>query len=242
MTDNALVAQTQTVTPMRLIEMAAERGASIEQMAQLFELKLRVEADEARKAYDEAISLFKAELPRITKNITVNDGPLKGKKYADLYAVVSAITPNLSLYGLSASWKLTRDEPGWIEVTCSIRHKQGHSEAVSMGGPPDAGGAKNAIQSRASTVNYLERYTLLAAIGTSAAGEDTDANAPTANRSESMSDQEFIDHQTNIENAPTLEELHRFYLAAVKAAKVLRDTGAEAQFIKMKDARKKELK
>ncbi len=31
-----------------------------------------------------------------------------------------------------------------------------------MGGPPDAGGAKNALQARASTKSYLERYTLKA--------------------------------------------------------------------------------
>lgn len=43
-----------------------------------------------------------------------------------------------------------------------------------MGGPPDAGGAKNAIQARSSTVSYLERYTLKAITGLSEGGDDTD--------------------------------------------------------------------
>jgi hypothetical protein len=45
---------------------------------------------------------------------------------------------------------------------------------VSFGGPPDAGGAKNAIQARASTKTYLERYTLLAILGLSSKDADAD--------------------------------------------------------------------
>jgi hypothetical protein len=48
------------------------------------------------------------------------------------------------------------------------------SEAVSMGAGPDSGGAKNGIQARASTVTYLERYTLMAATGLAAQGQDDD--------------------------------------------------------------------
>ncbi|WP_439586939.1 hypothetical protein [Hydrogenophaga sp.] len=43
-----------------------------------------------------------------------------------------------------------------------------------MGGPPDAGGAKNAIMARASTVTYLERYTLKAITGLSEQDDDDD--------------------------------------------------------------------
>jgi hypothetical protein len=67
-----------------------------------------------------------------------------------------------------------------MEVTCYLRHVQGHEESVSMGGPPDAGGAKNAIQARASTKSYLERYTLKAICGVAEGGDDTDGNQPPA--------------------------------------------------------------
>src|SRR5690606_31904525 len=77
-------------------------------------------------------------------------------------------------HGLSSSWKLTKDEKDWMEVTCYLRHVGGHEESVSMGGPPDAGGAKNAIQARASTKTYLERYTLKAITGLSEQNDDTD--------------------------------------------------------------------
>jgi hypothetical protein len=62
-----------------------------------------------------------------------------------------------------------------MEVTCFLRHVGGHQESASMGGPPDAGGAKNAIQARASTKTYLERYTLKAITGLSEQDDDTDA-------------------------------------------------------------------
>lgn len=166
--------QMAAVTPMHLIERAQAANASIEQMQQLFDLQLRWEENEARKAYNKAFASFKAESVQIIKNITVSDGPLKGKKYADLFAAVNAITPALSKHGLSHSWRLTRDDKDWIEVTCTIRHELGYSESVSMGGPPDTGGAKNAIQARASSKSYLERYTLLGITGLASCDQDSD--------------------------------------------------------------------
>lgn len=163
-------------SPMGMMMSAMAKGVTPEQISQMMDLQARWERHEAEKAFNEAFAGFKAEAVRIIKNRSVTDGPLKGKKYAELFAVVNAITPALSLHGLSASWKLTRDEKDWIEVTCSIKHTQGHVESVSMGGPPDTGGAKNAIQARASTVSYLERYTLKAITGLSEQEDDTDGN------------------------------------------------------------------
>lgn len=166
--------QKQAPTPAILLQMAVEQGADLDKLERLMALQERWEATESRKAYDRAFSDFKAEAVRILKNREVTDGPLRGKSYAELFAVVNAVTPALSKHGLSSSWKITRDEPQWIEVTCTIKHVGGHFETVAMGGPPDAGGAKNAIMARASTVTYLERYTLKAITGLSEQGDDDD--------------------------------------------------------------------
>lgn len=167
-----------SATPMDLIRIAVEQGADLDRLERLMALKERWEADEARKAYNRAFSAFKAEAVKIIKNRQVTDGPLRGKKYAELFAVVDAVTPALSKHELSASWKLTKDDKDWIEVTCTLRHNSGHFEAVSMGGPPDTGGAKNQIQARASTISYLERYTLKAICGLSESEDDSDGGAP----------------------------------------------------------------
>lgn len=162
------------VTPLQLLNMAVSQGADITKLEKLLDLQERWERTEALKAFNTAFAAFKAEAVKIIKNRTVDGGPLAGKKYAELFAVVNALTPALSANGLSASWKITKDEKDWLEVTCYLTHVLGHSESVSMGGPPDTGGAKSPIQARASTVSYLERYTLKAICGVSEQGDDKD--------------------------------------------------------------------
>lgn len=161
-------------SPMGMMLAAVQQGATLEQVEKMMDLQERWAKAEAKKAYDAAFANFKAEAVKIIKGKDVTDGPLKGKSYAELHDVVNAVTPALSKHGLSSSWKLTRDEKDWMEVTCYLRHVGGHEENVSMGGPPDNGGAKNAIQARASTKTYLERYTLKAITGLSEQNDDTD--------------------------------------------------------------------
>lgn len=165
-------------SPMGMMLSAIQQGATLEQVEKMMDLQERWEKKEAKKAYDAAFANFKAEAVTIIKGRDVTDGPLKGKSYAELHDVVDAVTPALSKHGLSSSWKLTKDDKDWMEVTCYLRHVGGHEESVSMGGPPDTGGAKNAIQARASTKTYLERYTLKAITGLSERGDDKDGNGP----------------------------------------------------------------
>lgn len=159
---------------------ARAQGISTDEIGKMMDLHDRWEQREAEKAYNVAFAAFKAEAVRIVKGRKVTDGPLRGKEYAELHDVVDAVTPALSKHGLSTSWKLTRDEKDWLEVTCTLKHVGGHSETVSMGGPPDAGGAKNQLQARASTKSYLERYTLKAICGVAEGGDDTDGNSKPA--------------------------------------------------------------
>lgn len=151
-----------------------ERGLNFDQIERAMDLRDRMDAKAAEQAFNEAFAQFKAEAIRIVKNRKVTDGPLRGKSYAELFAVVDAVTPALSKFGLSTSWKRTKDDRDWIEVTCTLKHSAGHSESVSMGGPPDTGGAKNAIQARQSTESYLQRYTLKSILGVAEGGEDDD--------------------------------------------------------------------
>lgn len=167
-------------SPAAMMMQAMAQGADLAQIEKMMDLQDRWERKEAEKAYNAAFAAFKAEAVRIVKGRKVTDGPLRGKEYAELHDVVDAVTPALSRHGLSTAWKLTRDEKDWLEVTCTLKHVGGHSESVSMGGPPDAGGAKNALQARASTKSYLERYTLKAICGVAEGGDDTDGNPPPA--------------------------------------------------------------
>jgi hypothetical protein len=223
---------------MKIIEKAAmDPNFDVAKLDHLLAVRERWDASEARKAYNEAFAHFKAEAVEIIKNKKVTAGPLQGKSYAELYSVVNAVTPLLSKHGLSAAWKLTKDEKDWIEVTCYIRHVLGHAESVSMGGPPDTGGAKNPIQARASTVSYLERYTLKAACGVAEQGDDTDGNTT----GERMDENAYADHLAAIDAAADEKGLMKAFGAAWKAAESVNDVSSMRKFGEKKEARKKAL-
>ena len=171
------MAERTAATPADLVRYAMDSGADLDRLEKLMQLQIAWEQREAEKAYNRAFAKFKASGVKIIKGTTRKLGPLAGTKYAELFTVVNAITGALSENGLSASWQITRDEPKWIEVTCTLKHASGFSESVSMGGEPDIGGAKNTIQARASTIQYLERYTLKAITGLAEQDDDSDGNA-----------------------------------------------------------------
>lgn len=209
----------QAPTPMALLTIAMNQGADLDRLERLMVMQERWEANEARRAFNAAFAAFKAEAVTIVKAVTYTDGPLKGRKYADLFAVVDAATPALAKHGLSASWRLTRDEKDWLEVACTLRHAMGHSETVTMGGAPDTGGAKSAIQARASSVAYLERYTFLAITGLAAKDQDRDGQTPKAPAAQvdELPEADFQEHLKNIHEAGDDDALKAAFAAAKEA-------------------------
>lgn len=157
------------VEPSRLLQIAVEQGADIDKLTRLMELQERWEANEARKAFVRAMAAFKAEPMEIYKRKTVEikhreGGGVTTYKHAELCDVVDVVVPMMAKHGLSHRWDVRRDS-GRIHVRCIVTHALGHSESVELDGAPDDSGKKNAIQQAASTVSYLQRYTLLAIVG-----------------------------------------------------------------------------
>src|SRR5258708_19874174 len=105
----------QAITPMQMLSAAVAKGVDTEQLTKLMDLQERWEKNEARKAYHAAFAAFKSEAISIIKRVGITDGPLKGKKYADLAAAVDAATPALSKHGLSASCQITKNDKQCIE-------------------------------------------------------------------------------------------------------------------------------
>lgn len=222
-------------TPMALIQMAVQRGADIDYLKQLMDLQERHEANEAKKAYNAAFAAFKSEAITILRSKEVTDGPLKGKAYAELYSIIDAVAPAMSRHGLSHSWKITRDDKDWIEVTCTVKHELGHFETNAQGGPPDAGGAKNAIQARASTVTYLQKYTLKGICGVSDRNDDTDANQASSQLSSKAAD--WIAY---VQESADLNDLQKRYAEAFRDLQIAKDGYGTNQLNRAKDAKKKE--
>lgn len=150
-------------------------NTSVEVLRELLAVRREYEADEARKAYHDAFARFKREPLHIYKTAQRSQGPLTGQKYAELADFTRVIAPAMAKHGLSSSWRITIDKADWIEITCTVTHAGGHSESVAMGGPIDTGAGRSAIQARASSVTYLERYTLKMITGLAEQGDDSDA-------------------------------------------------------------------
>lgn len=172
----------RTLTPMDMVSRAVESGASMEILERLMALQERWEKNQARKAFDDAISKAKAELPVILKDKVVEFSSQSGKKtnyqYEDFATIYNAVTPVLSKNGIDARFRTTSDKDS-MTVTCMLTG-HGYREENSLTAPNDLSGNKNAIQAIGSTQTYLQRYTLKAALGL-AASKDDDAVAASNN-------------------------------------------------------------
>lgn len=154
-------------SPPAVIARMLNSGMALADMKGMLELQERWEANEARKAFVTAMANFKANPPTIEKDKSVGytnkDGTFTGYKHASIGNVVGKIVAGLAREGFSHRW--TVDQADQITVTCFITHERGHSESVTMKAGRDDSGKKNPIQQVASTITYLQRYTLLAATG-----------------------------------------------------------------------------
>lgn len=234
--DNLPAVHADASALMKIIDRATmDPNFDVAKLAQLLAVRDQWAATEARNAYNVAFAAFKAEVIKVVKNRSVTDGPLKGKRYAELFSVVNAVTPLLSQHGLSHAWSVKSDRDN-IAVTCTLKHILGHSESVTIDGPPDAGGAKNAIQARASTITYLERYTLKAVCGIAEDGDDNDGGG-----GKRLDEGAAADHIAAIDAAANDQELLAVYGQAHKAAIDAEDMKALRVFTQHKDARKKAL-
>lgn len=173
-----MVAASSAGDPAALIRMAVEQNAPLDRLQMLMDLQDRFEAREARKAFVAAMAGFKRLPIEIIKRKQVRFTTAKGVTeymHAELSDVTDAVGPALARHGLSHQWVITQSkEDNWITVRCTLTHESGHVEFVEMSGPPDDSAGKNDIQAIASTVSYLQRYTLLSICGIATKGQDDD--------------------------------------------------------------------
>ncbi len=226
-----------TPTPMTVLQLAVQQGATVETLRGLMELQRQWEANEARKAYVAAMNAFKADPPSLEKIKTVDFASKTGGRvnynYAPLDYVAKVIGAALSKHGLSFRWDVDQSKPPAIRVTCKLEHVAGHSESVSIEGMLHADERMNHNQRLSATLTYLERYSLLAITGMSTSEMDTDGNVV---KMDDLSEQ--LDW---IANACDVEELKKLYQQAYRKAQQAGDQNAMRAIIAAKDKRRKEL-
>jgi len=166
----------QAVNTMTVVERAIEKGLTGDDLKQMMDLQERYEANVARKAFDVAMADAQADMPLIVKNRLVNYASTKSPtgfvtyKHEDLGEVIDTIKPILHKHGLAHRFR-TNQQGDQVQVTCIITG-HGHREETTLASTRDTSGGKNNLQEIASTVTYLERYTLKAALGLAASHDD----------------------------------------------------------------------
>lgn len=173
---SALPVQSETASVLGMIErVARDPSVNMDKMLQLMSWRKEMIADQRRAQFDEAMSEAKAEIPVITKNREVDFTSQKGRtnyKYEDLAEIARVVSPILAKHGLSYRYRVTSNVNEPVTVTCIVSHRAGHFEEVTLVGGRDESGNKNSIQAVASTLTYLQRMTLKAALGLAASDDD----------------------------------------------------------------------
>lgn len=172
-----------TPDPMELLKIALNKNASIEVITQLNQLRMSIEADNARKAFNLSLAAAKREIGPIVKNRRVKFESAKAEvkngkvdyAHEDLAGIAEQIDPILSKYGLTYTYASDQPASGQLSLHCIISHELGHEKRTTLSAGVDLSGAKNHLQAIGSAATYLQRYTLKLALGLAAA-EDDDAN------------------------------------------------------------------
>lgn len=162
--------------PMDIVRAALATG-NIEIYREALAMAKEMDAIAARKAFDNAMADAKAAIPTIKKNRSVDAGEKNGKsgpkyRFEDLAEIARTIDPILGEHGLSYRFKVSSEINQPIRVTCIVSHRAGHFEETTLTSGRDDGPGRNAIQQIGSTITYLQRYTLKAALGLAASQDD----------------------------------------------------------------------
>lgn len=193
----APVAESEAAQVLAMIATAA-RDPSIDvvKLEKLFELRERVASAEARRSFNIAIANAKAEIGPIFKDKEVDFTSQKGRtnyRHETFGAIARAVDPVLGKYGLSYRFRPSQ-ETGRVRMTCIVSHRDGYFEESTLESPEDHSGNKNPIQAIGSASQYLQRYTLRAALGLSTTEHEDDGRGAFASQDAVVISDEQCEH------------------------------------------------
>lgn len=187
------VQQDQPDIMQAIMQLSKDESFDAEKMRVLVDMKNSHEDREAKRAYNQALIDFKRNPPKIIKNKKGHNS-----SYASIDSVCRQLDQPLYDLGLSFRWRIETNESK-VRVTCILAHVDGYSEESTMEQVADTSGNKNNLQGMGSTVTYLKRYTLLAALGLAEQGEDDDGMK--ALQKKNISDNQIKEVENLIEQA-----------------------------------------
>jgi hypothetical protein len=179
----------QAVSMLNIIERAAfDPSVDIARLEMLFDMQRRMIADEAKVAFERAMSAAQGEMGPVTRDAQNSH---TNSRYARLEAVIAAIGPIYTKHGFSLSFNQGESPSGAVKIICKVGHAGGHHEIYDLTGGLDAAGSqgkanKTAIQATGSTITYLRRYLTCMIFNVAIVDEDKDGNAASHNKAHLM--------------------------------------------------------
>lgn len=206
-----------------IIQQSVEKGSDIVTIEKFIHLQREEEDRQAERAFNVSFSRLQGGMPEISKtgraSFKTKNGGTMAYNFDQLSDICNAIRPLLMDTGLSYSWE-QKQEQGMITVKCTLRHGTGSSISNQMSSAPDTSGNKNNIQQIASTISYLQRYTLKALLGISSSDDDGAASTKLAN--DKINSDVFVGWKAafteTIESQSSLEALTKFKTDSVNYA------------------------
>ena len=158
-----------------LLSLAIDRNVAVETLQSLLNMQLQIRAEEAKQAYNEAMTAFQADVPVIVDIKPVYDkyGNLR-RKYSPIDYLVTQLRPYLQKYGFHFKFDTSMFEDT-VTVTCTAIHSLGHAESASITlRKIERSQMMNDTQADAGSYTMAQRYALKAVFGIVTGGTDSD--------------------------------------------------------------------
>ena len=153
----------------------------IETVERMFELTLKLKAEEARREFAEAFNAVQSELAAAPVR-KLGRNTQTGSMYARAEEVMEALDPIITKHGFSRSTSTEESaQPDTIRFVLILRHAGGHSERHFLDAPNDSVGpkgnpTKTKLHGMASSYSFCERHLCCKVFGLRLTADD-DGNA-----------------------------------------------------------------
>ena len=225
---------------LEIISNAVKDGAQADVVGKMLDHYERFQKMQAKQAFDTAMQNLRSVMPKIVKKRTAKVQTKSGAEYtypfANLEDCCETLDPHLLAHGFSYSWNSPQGSDKGLFVTCTLKHKDGHSESATIGpAPMDNSGGKNPVQAVGSTMWYLQRYSFCAVLGIAPREQDTDAGGVQPKKEMAGLDDWCI----KIADAHDYQEMRTAYDRAFAIAMEEKNQGAKDALIAARDSWRK---
>lgn len=171
-------------SPEAIIALAVQQGTPVETMERLLAMRTQLRAEQAKEAFDAAMSELQGEMPVIEKSKIICDKFGKERyRYAPIDAIIGQTREQIARHGFS--YAVTTEQPegiGEVKVITTVKHKGGHSVDSVFRIPIDKDGYMSGPQKVGAALTFAKRYSFCNAFGIITGDEDNDANEDAGDR------------------------------------------------------------